>query len=247
MTLESDADLRGLMAAGRAVRAAFEAMKRQARPGVTTAELDRVGRSVLDTHGARSAPQLYYGFPGATCISVNEEAAHGIPGPRRLSPGDMVNIDVSAELDGYVADMGESFLVGGGTPEQRRIVHAVRRAVRAAIKRVRAGRSLNVIGKAVQEIADPLGYQIVQNLGSHGVGRSIHEDPSYVPCHNPSERRRLTPGLVLTIEPFFSSGADWVEEQPDGWTLSVPAGQLVAQYEQTLVVTDRGAIVVTAA
>lgn len=246
MTAESEADIQGLMAAGRAVRAAFEAMKRRARAGVSTAELDRIGREVLERFGARSAPQLYYDFPGATCISVNEEAAHGIPGKRRLSVGDMINIDVSAELNGYVADMGESFLVGGGTPEQQKIVRAVRTAVREAIKRVRAGRSLNVIGKTVQKVADRMGYQIVQNLGSHGVGRSIHEEPSYIPSDNPRERRTLTDGMVITIEPFFSTGANWVNEADDGWTLAVPPGQLVAQFEQTLIVTRRNAIVVTA-
>ena len=246
MTVESEADVRGLMAAGRAVRAAFERMKRAARAGVSTAELDQIGRLVLEQSGARSAPELYYQFPGATCISVNEEAAHGVPGARRLEDGDMVNIDVSAELDGYVADMGESFVVGAGTADQQRIVQGVKTAVGAALKRVRAGRSLNVIGHAVQKVADRLGYRIVQNLGSHGVGRFIHEPPSYVPCHNPREQRTLTDGLVLTIEPFFASAADWVEEQADGWTLSVPRGQLVAQFEQTLIVTKRAPIIVTA-
>ena len=200
----------------------------------------------LKNHGARSAPQLYYDFPGATCISVNEEAAHGIPGSRRLANGDMVNIDVSAELNGYVADMGESFIVGKGTPEQEQLCYAVQTAVKAAIEKIRSGRSLNVIGKAVQKIADKFGYEIVENLGSHGVGNSLHEPPSYVPMDNPMEKRLLDDGLVLTIEPFFSTGANWVEEQADGWTLCVPEGDLVAQFEHTLIVTRRGALVVTA-
>ena len=158
----------------------------------------------------------------------------------------MVNIDVSAELNGYVADMGESFVVGQGTQEQEQLCYAVQAAVKAAIANVRSGRSLNVIGKTVQKIANRFGYKIVENLGSHGVGSSIHEEPSYIPMDNPSERRRLDEGLVLTIEPFFSTGATWVEEQSDGWTLSVPEGDLVAQFEQTLIVTRRGALVVTA-
>lgn len=232
--------------AGRAVRRAFLAMKKAARPGMTTAELDAVGSSVLQQGGARSAPQLFYRFPGATCISINEQAAHGIPGERRLEDGDIVNIDVSAELNGYVADMGESFVVGNGHPERHRICASVQAAVHAAIDQVRAGRSLNIIGRTVSDKAAEHGYRIVENLGSHGVGRTLHEDPSYVPMHNPNERRVLAKGMVLTIEPFFSDRANWVEEQADGWTLSVPEGVLVAQYEHTLIVTEGRPIVVTA-
>lgn len=239
-------DINGLQNAGRAVRRAFLAMKRAAQPGMTTAELDAIGQASLEQSGARSAPQLFYKFPGATCISINEEAAHGIPGARKLETGDMVNIDVSAELKGYVADMGESFVLDGGSAEQYRICEQVKDAVLAAIRHVRAGRPLNVIGSTVQKKANEAGYRIVENLGSHGVGRSLHEDPSYVPLDNPNERRKLTRGMVLTIEPFFSDRANWVEEQTDGWTLSVPPGVLVAQFEHTLIVTDGLPIVVTA-
>ncbi len=246
MTVDSDKDVAGLMAAGHAVRRAFEKMQRAAKPGVSTAELDAIGAQALDAAGAESAPQRFYEFPGVTCISVNEEAAHGIPGSRVLRLGDMVNIDVSAVLDGYVADMGESFVIGPARPEQAKIIQSVRAAVRAALARVRAGRSLNVIGEAVQKVADGAGFNIISNLGSHGVGRSIHEQPSYVPLDNPTERRRLENGMVMTIEPFFTTGPAWVEQQSDGWTLCVPKGELVAQYEQTLIVTDRTPVLVTA-
>lgn len=247
MNARSQADIQGLQAAGRAVRSAFDAMRAAVAPGVTTQALDDIGAAVLAEHGARSAPQLYYDFPGATCISVNEQAAHGIPGALVLQEGDLINIDVSANLNGYVADMGESFSVGEGEPERLRICAAVQAAVQAALHEVRAGRSLNVIGRAVQTVADREGYTIVKNLGSHGVGRNIHEEPSYIPYHNPRERRKLKRGMVLTIEPFFCTGTDWVYEEDDGWTLSVPPGQLVAQYEHTLIVTDQAPIVVTAA
>jgi methionyl aminopeptidase len=177
---------------------------------------------------------------------VNEEAAHGIPGEKVLGAGDMINIDVSAELDGFVADMGESFVLGEGMEVQHRICASVQASVRAALKKVRAGRSLNVIGRAVQHVADSAGYRIVENLGSHGVGRSIHEEPSYVPLNNPGEKRRLKKGMVLTIEPFLTTGTPWVNEEPDGWTLTVQPGELVAQYEHTLVVTDRDPVIITA-
>ena len=232
--------------AGAAVRAAFDAMYAACQPGVTTAALDQIGARVLAENGARSAPQLYYDFPGATCISVNHQAAHGIPGDLQLHDGDMINIDVSANLNGFVADMGQSFTVGEADAERQKICAAVAEAVHKAIAKVRSGRSLNVIGKAVQTVADREGYTIIENLGSHGVGASIHEEPSYVPMDNPREHRILERGMVLTIEPFFSTGVTWVEEEDDGWTLTVPTGELVAQYEHTIIVTDKGALVVTA-
>ncbi len=245
MNARTQAEFDGLKASGIAVKSAFAAMKKAAVPGITTQALDEIGAQVLASHQAESAPQMYYDFPGATCISVNEDAAHGIPGDRVLAEGDMVNIDVSANRLGFVADMGESFVIGTGTKAQRKICAAVQTAVRAALNEVRSGRSLNVIGAAVQKVADELGYTIVQNLGSHGVGRSIHEEPSYIPVDNPGENRILERGMVLTIEPFFSTGVEWVGEGDDGWTLSVPRGNLVAQYEHTLVVMDDGALVIT--
>jgi len=245
MNAKTQAQVQGLKTAGIAVRAAFDAMVAACGPGMTTRALDEVGAKVLQQHGAQSAPQLYYDFPGVTCISINEQAAHGIPGDRVINDGDMINIDVSANLAGFVADMGQSFIVGQSNVEQERICAAVREAVSKAIAKVRSGRSLNVIGRAVQAVADREGYTIVENLGSHGVGSSIHEEPSYVPLDNPQETRKLKRGMVLTIEPFFSTGAKWVHEEDDGWTLSVPPGQLVAQHEHTIIVTDRGALIVT--
>lgn len=252
MTAESEQDIEGLLACGRLVRRVFQRMRRAARAGVTTAQLDALAQAEFVRAGAKSAPRHFYDFPGATCISVNEAAAHGIPSQTcRLRNGDMVNIDVSAMLNGYVADMGESFLVGpaiGGKQRAReRICRAVKRAVDCAIAEIRPGRSLGVIGDAVQTVADQYGYRIVENLGSHGVGRNIHEEPSYIPRRNPKEQRLLTEGLVLTVEPFFTTGKPWVDEASDGWTLSAAPGALVAQCEQTVIVREDGPLVVTAA
>ncbi len=246
MVATTAADFQGLQAAGRLVRRVFTRMKAAAQPGITTAELDNLAKAEFSRVGARSAPAMYYDFPGATCISVNEQAAHGVPGARKLRAGDMVNIDVSANLRGYVADMGESFVVGTPKPAQQRICEAVQKAVHNAIEQLHAGCSLNTVGAAVQRVADRMGYQIVENLGSHGVGRTIHEEPSYVPFDNPREHRRLQLGQVFTIEPFFTTGKPWVEELDDGWTLSVAPGELVAQFEQTVIVGALKARVVTA-
>ena len=246
MNARTQKQIDGMRASGRAVRAAFDAMRQAVEPGITTAQLDAIGAAELAARGAKSAPQLYYDFPGATCISVNHEAAHGIPGNQVLAAGDMVNIDVSANLNGFVADMGQSFVVGDAQPEQQRICAAVEEAVNEALKKVRSNRNLNVIGQAVQKVADKHGYEIVRNLGSHGVGESIHEEPSYIPIDNPAETRLLQRGMVMTVEPFFCTGVDWVYEEDDGWTLSVPKDCLVAQFEHTFIVTDNGPVVVTA-
>ncbi|MDD3518790.1 MAG: type I methionyl aminopeptidase [Chromatiales bacterium] len=246
MTIETQQDIEGLRRIGRIVALVLQEMERQARPGMTTRELDAIGRAELDRHGARSAPEITYGFPGATCISINEEAAHGVPGERVIQPGDMVNVDVSAELDGYVADTGGSFVMPPVSTHKRRLCAATRFALEQAVAEVTAGRPLNVIGRTIEGVARQHGYRIIRNLGSHGVGRHLHEEPKFIPgYHDPRERRRLEEGMVITIEPFLSTRAEAVREADDGWTLRAPRGNLSAQYEHTLIVTRGRPIVVT--
>jgi methionyl aminopeptidase len=246
MSIESDQDLVKLKAIGRIVALALREMKTRVRPGITTAELDEVGQRFLEKHGARSAPTLAYNFPGATCISINNEAAHGIPGERVIRKGDLVNIDVSAELDGYFADTGASIPVPPAKPLHQKLCNCTRRALKKAMAAAQAGRPLNEIGKAVESTARRCGFSVIRNLPGHGVGRSIHEDPS-VPCvYSPRANQRLTPGLVITIEPFLATGAEQVVEDPDGWTLKTSDGSLVAQYEHTIVITQGRPIIITA-
>src|SRR5918996_741559 len=179
MTIDGDGDLDGLRRAGRAVAEARDAMLAAVAPWVTTAELDAIGRDVLRAHGARSAPQLAVGFPAATCVSVNDEAAHGIPSRwRRLREGDLVNVDVSAELDGYWADTGASAAVGRVSPVARRLLDATRLAQRDATAAARAGRPLRHIGRAAQRRAHRHGLRVIANLCGHGVGGFLPEPPS---------------------------------------------------------------------
>ena len=246
MSIEGPEDLEGLRRAGRAVAEARDAMLAEVQPGVSTAELDEVGRAVLDRHGARSAPQLAYDFPGCTCISVNSALAHGIPSRTTvLREGDLVNIDVSAELDGYWADTGASAPVGAVAPRLRNLLWATRIAQREGMQAARAGARLHAIGAAVERRARRHGFRVVDNLGGHGVGRNIHEQP-HVP--NVFDRRntlRLWEGLVLTIEPFLTTRAREVIEDDDGWTLRTPDGSVGAQFEHTFVVTRGEPIVLT--
>ncbi len=239
MVVRNDDEIVGLQRIGRIVANCLVTMQRAAQPGMTTAELDAIGAAFLSRHGARSAPQLDYQFPGATCISVGEQVAHGIPGARVLREGDLVNVDVSAELDGLYADTGGSFVVGEPTEAQRQICNATRRARDEAIALVRAGMPIRHIGRAIERVAAETGFRVISNLGSHGVGRKLHEEPSFIaPYEDRWDRRRLKAGQVITIEPFLTTGRTTVSEGLDGWTLLGDVGTLSAQYEHTLVVRE---------
>ena len=245
MTIDTSYDVRGLKRIGRIVADCLAMMQDEARPGMTTLELDRLGATFLERHGARSAPILTYDFPGCTCISVAPDAAHGIPGEHVLRDGDLVNVDVSAELDGYFGDTGGSFTVGREVPAHTALCDATRAALEAAMLEARAGARLNRIGKAIQAVARQHGYSVIRNLGSHGVGRQLHEEPKFIPgYYNRFERRRLHAGLVITIEPFLTTGASQVVELDDGWTLRTRGG-ISAQFEHTLIITEDEPIVCT--
>lgn len=245
MSIDSPEELEGLQRAGAAVAEARDEMARHVQPGVSTAELDAIGREVLLRHGARSAPQLAYDFPGTTCISVNDELAHGIPSERKLQDGDLVNIDVSAELDGFWADSGASFPVGNVNQRAHALLFATKRALDDGMQQARAGNFLRNIGRAVEQRARRSGFRIVRTLCGHGVGRHIHEDPSVLNYFNPRDPTRLWEGLVITIEPFLTLGAKDFVEGDDGWTLLTPDGSIGAQFEHTIVVTQGQPIVLT--
>ena len=246
MTIETDDDVAALKRVGKIVSYVLHEMLAAAEPGMTTGELDAIGAALLARHGARSAPQLAYGFPGATCISINEEAAHGIPGARVIQAGDVLNVDVSAELDGYFADTGGTRVVPPTNPQKTRLCHATRIALEQAMKAARAGRPINGIGAAIQRTAKTYGFRIIENLGSHGVGRALHEEPAHIAGYfDPTDKRLLREGMVITIEPFLSTKSRIVTESGDGWTLVGTPGNLSAQYEHTMIITRDAPIVVT--
>jgi methionyl aminopeptidase len=246
MTITSEDELQGMRAIGGIVARAMQGMAARMEVGMTTAELDAIGRELLEAEGAEPAPEAVYGFPGATCISVNEAIAHGIPGSRVLRDGDLVNIDVSASRDGYFGDTGATFRLGKVSPENERLCRDGRRAMKIGIEQVGHGRPLSGIGKAIGRFAERGGYTLVRNLASHGVGRALHEEPGEIPTWPVrGDTRRMHRGLVLTVEPFLSRGALWAEEAGDGWTLRASPVAATVQYEHTVVATDRGAIVLT--
>ncbi|MEP0322861.1 type I methionyl aminopeptidase [Bauldia litoralis] len=246
MTVTRQEELDALKEIGRIVADTMHAMAKAMQPGMTTRELDAIGAALLEREGAVSAPQASYDFPGATCISVNEEIAHGIPGDRVIARGDLVNIDVSASKNGFFADTGATFRVSPVHPALDRLCRDGKRAMWTGIAQVGSENPLAGIGNAIGRFAANRGYTLIQNLASHGVGRSLHEEPEQIatwPTRN--DKRRITKGLVLTVEPFLSKGGQWAADGEDGWTLYSEPRAPVVQYEHTVVATDGGAIVVT--
>lgn len=249
MTIDNDNDLEALKRIGGIVANTLHAMGKALEPGMTTRELDEIGRTLLEREGARPAPALTYNFPGATCISVFPDIAHGIPGERVLKAGDLVNIDVSAELNGYFADTGASFAMAPVATRIEKLTRDGKRAMWSGINSVRAGAKLSDIGSAIDSFADKNGYSLIRNLASHGVGGALHEDPGEIPTWKDlSERRRINEGLVFTLEPFLSLGASWAIDSHDGWTLYADKHNApTVQYEHTLVATRNGPVITTLA
>ncbi|SDW04495.1 type I methionyl aminopeptidase [Paenibacillus sp. CF384] len=248
MTIGSQNDIDRLKEVGKIVALTIAEMKRHAHIGMTTKELDDIGGQFLKRHGAVSAPKSTYNFPGNTCISVNREVAHGIPGSRKIRPGDLINIDVSAELGGYYADAGHSFTIAPSVPSLTRLCQYTHDTMMKVISSLSHGVRLNEIGRIIEIEAAKGGYKMIKNLCSHGVGKSLHEAPTEIlPYYNKHDKRLLREGMVITIEPFLSTRADYAIEQSDGWTLCVPDNSYVAQHEHTIIITKNQPIIVTVA
>ncbi len=246
MIIVSESELEALSRIGRIVATAREEMVRRVRPGITTRELDLIGEKVLDDFGAYSAPKSLYRFPGVTCISINDEAAHGIPGGRVISQGDMVNIDVSAELDGYFSDTGATVLVEPASDITRKLCDCARSSLDKALESTRAGKKINQIGKAIHDQAKKNGFTVIKNLTGHGIGRKLHDEPrAILNYYERRDKKVLKEGMVLALETFISTKAEAVIPMRDGWTLKTPDGSLVAQFEHTVVVTGDKPIILT--
>lgn len=245
MTIGSTSDLAGLERVGALVARAIREMEREARPGLSTAQLDSIGAAFLRRNGARSAPQLSYGFPGFTCISVNEEIVHGVPGARVLRPGDVVKLDVTAELDGFVADAAITVVLPPVSAEARQLRRCAKRAFARAMDVARAGEPIREIGRAVEDEVKRHDFAVVREMCGHGVGRAIHEQPSVPNFYSALTRGVLARGMVLAVEPIISARPSRVVEEPDGWTLRTHNRCLAAHYEHTVVIRDGEPLIVT--
>ncbi len=246
MTVESDEELKGLQAIGRICAAALRKMMAAAKPGMTTRELDELGRTYLESQGAQSAPQAMYQFPGATCISVAPVIAHGVPGEYVLQTGDLIHIDVSAEKDGYFADTGASMQVGKSSKEVSALLEATKATLKKTLAAAKTGALISELGRTMQSEANARGYNTIAELASHGIGRKLHEYPSDVlNVPNPRDKRVLAEGLVLALEPFLTPGSGRITEERDGWSLRTRDRAIAAQFEHTIVVTQGKPIILT--
>lgn len=246
MSITQPYELEGLQKAAHFVSHVLQEMKNAARAGMTTIELDQVAARLFAEHGAQSAPQITYNFPGYTCISVNKNFAHGIPDDTVIRPGDLLNIDVSASLDGYFADTGHSFQIKPYSEDIQKLCLATLNTLKAAMQTAKAGASLNQIGRAIEQSAQKNGYATIRNLCSHGVGKALHEWPGEILNYwRADQTQKIHSGLVITLEPFLSTGASHAVENGDGWTLTSREGSWVAQHEHTLVIAKGKPLVLT--
>ena len=246
MSIQDEQEFVSLKAAGSVVRMMLDAMKAEVRPGVTTRYLDEVGARVMQENGARSAPSMVYQFPGASCISLNDEAVHGIPGERKLKEGDLVKLDVTVEKDGYMADAAITVPVGRVSPQAEKLMACAERAFHKAMLVARAGFRVFEIGKVVEREVRKSGFAVIRELGGHGIGRTIHELPHVPNYADPQARQIMNKGLVITVEPIISSGSGGVFTDKDGWTVRTSDHALSAHFEHTLVITAGAPILLTA-
>jgi methionyl aminopeptidase len=246
MCIETLEDLKGMEAAGQVTRAVIEAMKAAVREGISTGELDAIGEETMRQRGAHSAPRAVYQFPGANCISVNEEIVHGVPGERKLRRGDLVSLDVTVELNGYMADACETVSVGPPASGGARLMQCVRQAFDAGMAAVRPGVPAYEIGRAVDTVARRAGYSVIRDLTGHGIGHTIHEAPTIPNYYDPRFDDVLVEGLVFTIEPMIAVGTHRIVTMKDGWTVRTRDRSLSAHHEHTMVVTKDGARLLTA-
>lgn len=247
MSINNEAELIGMQKASEAVAIALKEMRNYAKPGISTKQLDEYGAKILSDFGAKSAPYLTYEFPGYTCISVNNEFCHGIPSDNTiLKEGDLVNIDVSAELDGFWSDNGCSFVLGEDIHHHQKLVDASKEILHKAIYSIKGGIRISEIGHLIEMEAKKRGYKVIKNLTGHGVGRSLHEEPSEIANYrDPLNLKRFKKNSVVAIETFISTSSTYAETLEDGWTMVGNKGGYMAQHEHTIVVTDGKPVILT--
>lgn len=248
MSIASEKDLIGIQNVGKAVAITLKKMREFAKPGMSTKTLDEYGLSILSSFGAISAPMKEYDFPGHTCISLNHEVCHGIPSHNRiLQEGDLVNIDVSAVLNGYYGDNGGSFILGADQQGLEPLVQASKEILKEAVDKISHRVRIADLGGFIHQAAKKRGFTVIKNLCGHGVGRKLHEPPYEIACFRDRlNRGRFRKNSVVALETFISTKANFVYEMSDGWTMRPKDNSFVAQHEHTLIVTDGKPMVVTA-
>jgi methionyl aminopeptidase len=238
--LKDDKELDGIRRAGVVALATLDLVESKIRPGMTTDEINTLVHEFTLNAGAVPAPLNYRGFPKSVCVSVNEVICHGIPGERILNDGDIVNVDVTPILKGYYADVSKTFFVGKPGSGAQKVVRVAKESLRKGIAMVRPGNAIGDIGWAIQKYAEKQGCSVVREFVGHGVGIEFHESPQVPHFGRKGEGIVLVPGMVFTIEPMINLGNKELKVLADDWTAVTKDGSLSAQFEQTILVTDRG-------
>ncbi|MEZ7496829.1 type I methionyl aminopeptidase [Leeuwenhoekiella aequorea] len=247
MSITKESELLGMKEISEVVGTTLKLMREYAKVGMSTKTLDEYGGELLKSYGAKSAPYETYGFPGYSCISINNEAAHGIPSEEKiLKEGDLINIDVSAELNGFWSDNGGSFVLGKDIHNHQPLVDASKTILQKAIRNIKGGVKISEIGYLIETEAKKSGFKVIKNLAGHGVGRSLHEEPENILNYRvKSNRERFKKNTTVAIETFISTNSTAAVELNDGWTLVGNKGGYVAQHEQTILVTDTYPVILT--
>lgn len=249
MSITKETELLGMRKVSNAVAFTLKEMIKYAQPGMSTKELDEYGAKILSDFGAKSAPYLTYGFPGWNCISVDNEFCHGVPSENKiLKEGDLINIDVSAELNGFWSDNGGSFVLGEDINQHQKLVDTSKEILRKAINNIKGGVKIADIGHIMETEAKKRGFKVIKNLGGHGIGRNLHEQPDEIMNYkNRFDKRRFKKNSVVAIETFISTTSSYATELNDGWTMAGNKGGYMAQHEHTIIVTDGKPIILTEA
>jgi len=243
--IKTEEEIRRMRTAGKIVAEVIEVLRREIRAGVTTSELDRLGERLIREKGAEPVFIGYRGYRHATCISVNNEVVHGIPGERILKEGDLASVDVGVRLNGYCGDTAATFPVGKVSSQAAKLLRVGKEALRAAIRQARAGNHLGDISYAVEREAEQNGFSVVRELYGHGVGRDLHEDPLIPNFGKPGEGPELRPGMTLAIEPMINTGGWKIRTLSDGWTVVTEDGSLSSHFEHTVLITTGEPEVIT--
>ncbi len=244
--LKNEHQLQKLRAAGKLVADTFAMIEPHIQPGITTGELDQLVEAFIRANGAEPSFKGYNGFTGSICVAVNDVVVHGIPGKLELREGDIIGVDIGARLDGWHGDATITFPVGKIDAESQRLMDVCLASLDAGIEKSQVGNRLSDVSAAIQGVVEAAGFNVVRNLFAHGVGRNLHEAPSFPHYGEPGRGPRLKEGMVYTIEPMIVAGSEEVDILRDGWTIITSDGSRSAQYEHTIAITSNGPLILTA-
>jgi len=246
VTIKTPEEVEKMRIAGRLAAEVLRMIRPHVQPGITTGELDRICHDyIVNVQQAIPAPLNYKGFPRSICTSVNHQVCHGIPGDKKLKKGDIVNIDITVIKDGYHGDTSKMFYIGEPSIQAKRLVQITHECMLKGIATVRPGTRLGDIGHVIQQHAEAHGFAVVREYCGHGIGREFHEDPQVLHYGQPGTGMVLAPGMTFTIEPMINAGKREVKLLPDNWTVVTRDHSLSAQWEHTVLVTDKGHEVLT--